>query len=55
MKPKNDHKPMCRPDDLECICRASNSLANNTEFDQRCVLDSCYGDIGHEGMSSMSI
>ncbi|KAI4961287.1 hypothetical protein J4E86_000314 [Alternaria arbusti] len=34
--------------DLDCICKASNSLEHNTEFNQQCVLDACYGDIGRE-------
>ncbi|KAL6711714.1 hypothetical protein ACN47E_004648 [Coniothyrium glycines] len=46
MKSNDDHKPMCSPDDLDCICDTSNSFANNTQFDQQCVFDSCIGDIG---------
>ncbi|KAI1675925.1 hypothetical protein L13192_02672 [Pyrenophora tritici-repentis] len=38
----------CNPSDLSCICHASNSLAQNTQFDQLCVLDACYGDLGRE-------
>ncbi|KAF1939833.1 hypothetical protein EJ02DRAFT_244168 [Clathrospora elynae] len=48
MKQKDDHSPICTPDDLECICKASNSFTNNTEFDEGCVYDECYGDIGKE-------
>ncbi|CAO2652279.1 Nn.00g005620.m01.CDS01 [Neocucurbitaria sp. VM-36] len=47
-KPK-DHSPSCVTDDLECICKASNSLAHNTQFNQQCVFNECYGDIGLRG------
>ncbi|KAI8938578.1 hypothetical protein NX059_004457 [Plenodomus lindquistii] len=42
------NKPMCDHLDFKCICIASNSLVNNTQFDQQCVLDDCTGDIGKE-------
>lgn len=45
-KPKGE--PSCTPSDLDCICKTSHSLEKNTEFNQQCVLDTCYGDIGRE-------
>ncbi|KAF1836503.1 hypothetical protein BDW02DRAFT_646054 [Decorospora gaudefroyi] len=48
MTRKPQDEPTCDAENLECICKASNSLANNTEFDQQCVLDHCFGDIGRE-------
>ncbi|KAF1840334.1 uncharacterized protein K460DRAFT_421306 [Cucurbitaria berberidis CBS 394.84] len=46
LKKQKDHSPSCGPDDLPCICKSSNSLAKNTQFDQQCVFDECHGDIG---------
>ncbi|KAG9193540.1 hypothetical protein G6011_03575 [Alternaria panax] len=48
MTKKPQGEPSCSTGDLDCICKASNSLEKNTEFDQQCVLDACYGDIGKE-------
>ncbi|RAR03521.1 hypothetical protein DDE83_008189 [Stemphylium lycopersici] len=48
MTKKPQGEPSCRPQDLDCICKASASLENNTEFDQQCVLEHCFGDIGRE-------
>ncbi|CAN9226853.1 unnamed protein product [Alternaria alternata] len=48
MTKKPQGEPSCNTGDLDCICKVSNSLEKNTEFDQQCVLDACYGDIGRE-------
>ncbi|KAL1799358.1 hypothetical protein ACET3X_003395 [Alternaria dauci] len=48
MTNKPQGEPSCNTSDLDCICKVSNSLEKNTEFDQQCVLDDCYGDIGRE-------
>ncbi|KAH9880968.1 hypothetical protein J1614_001461 [Plenodomus biglobosus] len=40
--------PTCNDQDFKCICLVSNSMANNTQFDQQCVLDDCTGDIAKE-------
>ncbi|KAH9874061.1 hypothetical protein IAQ61_004689 [Plenodomus lingam] len=45
---KGPDKAKCRHQDFQCICLASNSLADNTQFDQQCVLDDCMGDIAKE-------
>ncbi|CAE7016409.1 hypothetical protein PTTW11_02948 [Pyrenophora teres f. teres] len=34
MKPQPAGQPTCNPSDLACICRISNSLGQNTQFDQ---------------------
>lgn len=51
MTKKSQGEPSCSTGDLDCTCKVSNSLEKNTEFDQQCVLDACYGDIGREGES----
>ncbi|KAH6882032.1 hypothetical protein BKA58DRAFT_372599 [Alternaria rosae] len=48
MTTKPQGEALCVMGDLDCICKASNSLEHNTEFNQQCVLDACYGDIGRE-------
>ncbi|KAI4705528.1 hypothetical protein J4E81_000411 [Alternaria sp. BMP 2799] len=48
MTTKPQGEALCLMGDLDCICKASNSLEHNTEFNQQCVLDACYGDIGRE-------
>ena len=51
MTTKSQGEALCVMGDLDCICKVSNSLEHNTEFNQQCVLDACYGDIGREGKS----
>jgi len=45
---KSDNTSKCDPQNFRCICQASHSLANNTQFDQQCVMDGCTGDLGKE-------
>ncbi|KAF2850320.1 hypothetical protein T440DRAFT_555226 [Plenodomus tracheiphilus IPT5] len=52
---KGDNKPMCDNEDFKCICKVSNSMAKNTQFDQQCVLDECTGDISKEAGISIGI
>ncbi|KAH7371566.1 hypothetical protein BKA66DRAFT_611354 [Pyrenochaeta sp. MPI-SDFR-AT-0127] len=46
LRAQSNHTPSCDPDDFQCVCKASNSLARNTQFDQQCAFNECYGDIG---------
>jgi hypothetical protein len=49
MRPKPHGASTCNPADLDCICKADNRFEGNIEFDQQCVLDECFGDLGKEG------
>jgi hypothetical protein len=41
----------CGLEDLQCVCKTSNSIANNKYFDQNCLYATCYNDIGRRGTS----
>lgn len=49
LKRQEDDSSPCPADDFDCICKASNSLANNSQFNQQCVFDECKLDTGREG------
>jgi hypothetical protein len=46
-----DKTDQCGLEDLQCVCKTSNSIANNKYFDQNCLYATCYNDIGRRGTS----
>jgi hypothetical protein len=46
-----DKIDQCGLEDLQCVCKTSNSIANNKFFDQNCLYATCYNDIGRRGTS----
>jgi hypothetical protein len=39
----------CKLTDLECICKISSSIENNTYFKQSCLWLDCLSDLGRDG------
>jgi hypothetical protein len=49
-----DKTDQCGLEDLQCVCKTSNSIANNKYFDQNCLYATCYNDIGRRGTSFLT-
>jgi hypothetical protein len=39
----------CRLENLQCVCKYSNSIADNKYFNQNCLYATCHTDLGRRG------
>jgi hypothetical protein len=41
----------CKLFNLGCVCKTSSDISNNTYFDQNCLFNDCYNELGRRGQS----